>query len=257
MKYTFFLLCAVVCLINTSANAQQNTVGAGGLATGTGGSVSYSIGQLDYVTASGSGGSASQGMQQVYKVTFNLKAYLQGYYSGSGVMKPVLANQGQVNGSTDADTVTIELHLPNPPYTIAHSYTGILKTNGTITCSFLNANEGLQYFVVIRHRNSVETWSLNPITLTSNATYDFTTAASKAYGDNQVQVESGIWAIYSGDINQDENVDLLDASILENDINQFQFGYFVTDLNGDGNVDLLDVPEMELNINAFVFSNHP
>ena len=87
--------------------------------------------------------------------------------------------------------------------------------------------------------------------------YDFSSAASQAYGDNQVEVAQGLWALYSGDINLDENIDLGDFTMLENDINSFQFGYFATDINGDGNVDLGDVPIVETNINSFIFSDHP
>lgn len=57
--------------------------------------------------------------------------------------------------------------------------------------------------------------------------------------------------------NQDENADLLDQSILESDIANFNFGYFATDLNGDGNVDLLDSPILDVNVNNFIYSNHP
>jgi len=63
--------------------------------------------------------------------------------------------------------------------------------------------------------------------------------------------------LYSGDLNQDENIDLLDLGDIETDINNFQFGYFATDINGDGNVDLLDGPIVENNINGFIFSSHP
>ena len=75
--------------------------------------------------------------------------------------------------------------------------------------------------------------------------------------NNQSEVSPGVWAFYTGDINQDENADLFDLSILETDITNFQSGYFATDLNGDGNVDLLDNPVLEENINDFIFSNHP
>ena len=70
-------------------------------------------------------------------------------------------------------------------------------------------------------------------------------------------METGIWAFYSGELNFDENIDLLDQSLLEVDINNFASGYLATDLNGDGNVDLLDSPVIETNINGFIFSNHP
>jgi hypothetical protein len=46
-------------------------------------------------------------------------------------------------------------------------------------------------------------------------------------------------------------------SRLEVDINNFEIGYFVTDLNGDGNVDLLDAPLLEDNVNNFIYSIHP
>ena len=239
-----------------TTSAQQNTVASGGMATGSGGSVSYSIGQIDYITATGTGGTASQGVQQVYRLTINLKAYIQGYYVSGGLMESALANQGQINGNNDADTLTIELRDATAPYSLAHTYTGVLKTNGNITCNFPNASEGQQYYVVLKHRNALETWSANPITL-SNAVYDFTTAANKAYGENQVLVDANTFAMYSGDLNQDENIDLQDAGLLDIDIANFNFGYTATDLNGDGNVDLFDYPFMENNINTFIYAIYP
>ena len=87
--------------------------------------------------------------------------------------------------------------------------------------------------------------------------YNFSTAATQAYGDNQHEVSTGVWAFYTGDIVIDENVDLLDLGFLETDISNFAYGYATTDLNGDGNVDLLDSPILEDNISNFVFSAHP
>ncbi len=51
-----------------SLNAQKGTVAAGGNATGSGGSVSFSIGQVDYITATGTGGRITQGIQQPYEI---------------------------------------------------------------------------------------------------------------------------------------------------------------------------------------------
>jgi hypothetical protein len=87
--------------------------------------------------------------------------------------------------------------------------------------------------------------------------YNFSTAASQAYGDNQVEVSTGVWALFSGDIVIDENIDLLDLGFLETDISIFAYGYISTDVNGDGNVDLLDSPTLEANISNFIFSYHP
>ncbi|KAA3622056.1 MAG: T9SS C-terminal target domain-containing protein [Flavobacterium sp.] len=62
------LIICVIWLSGITVFGQQNTVTTGGDASSTDGSVSYSIGQLDYVEASGTGGSASQGVQQPIEV---------------------------------------------------------------------------------------------------------------------------------------------------------------------------------------------
>jgi hypothetical protein len=48
--------------------AQQSVVASGGNASGIGGSVSYSAGQVVYTTALGSGGSTAQGVQQPFEI---------------------------------------------------------------------------------------------------------------------------------------------------------------------------------------------
>jgi hypothetical protein len=52
-----------------TAQAQQATVAAGGTASGNGGTVSYSIGQVVYTTSTGTNGSVAQGVQQAYEIT--------------------------------------------------------------------------------------------------------------------------------------------------------------------------------------------
>jgi spore coat protein U-like protein len=63
---TFLLFIAMLAF--SGLNAQHGTVAAGGNATGQNGSVSYSIGQLDYVTVTGSTGTVTQGIQQPYEI---------------------------------------------------------------------------------------------------------------------------------------------------------------------------------------------
>jgi hypothetical protein len=48
--------------------AQKGPVSSGGQATGSGGTVSYSIGQVDYLSQSGSNGALTQGIQQPYEI---------------------------------------------------------------------------------------------------------------------------------------------------------------------------------------------
>lgn len=100
-------------------------------------------------------------------------------------------------------------------------------------------------YIIINYKNAVETWSpqtnlfnyLNP-----SISYDFTNSASQAYGSNQIQVSSNpsIFAVYSGDVNQDGVIDILDAGMIDDDAFNYATGNLVTDLNGDMFVDVLD-----------------
>ncbi len=67
MKKTieFVLIIIFSCAIS---HAQQAVSTAGGQATGAGGTVSYTIGQLDYITVTGSAGLAMEGVQVPYEV---------------------------------------------------------------------------------------------------------------------------------------------------------------------------------------------
>lgn len=49
--------------------AQVAEVSAGGNATGSGGSVSYTMGQIAYSTITGAGGSVAQGVQQPFEIS--------------------------------------------------------------------------------------------------------------------------------------------------------------------------------------------
>ena len=50
-------------------HAQESPAATGGDATGTGGTASYSVGQVVYTTNTGSNGSVAQGVQQPYKIS--------------------------------------------------------------------------------------------------------------------------------------------------------------------------------------------
>ncbi len=189
--------------------------------------------------------------------SIHLKLFLEGYYAGNSSMTAVLMNQGIGSNALVTDSIDVELRDENPPYGIIASTRAELRTDGSAKCDFPFSFIG-SYYLAVKHRNTIETWSAYPL-FRGNCPllYDFSLSPAQAYGNNMKEVENGVWAFYTGDINQDENIDLLDLSILENDINLFQYGYYATDLNGDGNTDLLDSPLVEANINEFVFAVHP
>ena len=72
-----------------------------------------------------------------------------------------------------------------------------------------------------------------------------------------MQLENGVWALYSGDINLDGNVDNSDYGLWESDANSFANGNYSTDLNGDGNVDNSDYAIWEGNANEFIYAIIP
>ena len=187
----------------------------------------------------------------------NLKLNIQGYYdTATHAMRPVMANQGSGSSTTDVDDVTVELR-DSTTNALVVSTTARLKTDGTATATFGTAPSG-SFYIAVKHRNTLETWSSAPQAVGSTPlTYDFTTAANKAYGDNMIQLESGVYGFYSGDLNQDEAVDIFDFPLLLNDNDNFSSGYLSTDLNGDGAVDIFDFPLLLNNNDNFIYSSHP
>ena len=188
----------------------------------------------------------------------NLKFNIEGYYSAATQsMVPAKFNQSVVGATnTDVDDVTVELRTVANG-TLVDTAIAALKTDGTAVATFATGAAG-SFYVVVKYKNAVETWSALPQTIgLTPLTYNFTNAANKAFGANMVQVSPGVFAIYSGDINQDTNIDNLDYSVWEEDVNNFMSGYYPTDLNGDGNVDNLDYSIWETNSNNFIYSVNP
>jgi hypothetical protein len=68
MKTKRLLLLLLFGFFIQNALAQKSVVASGGNATGTGGKVSYSIGQVAYTTATGTGGKVTQGVQQPFEI---------------------------------------------------------------------------------------------------------------------------------------------------------------------------------------------
>ncbi|HNB81973.1 MAG TPA: hypothetical protein PLP14_07740, partial [Chitinophagaceae bacterium] len=192
-------------------------------------------------------------------LTLNLKFYIQGYYTSNGYMQNVLYNEGVSSEplSVNCDYVIVELHSAQAPYAMIKTTIATLKTNGTLQCNFPGSVTNTPFYIVVHHRNTLTTWSHAPVMMTSGVFYNFSDQASKAYGDNQLEMEPGIFAFFNGDLNQEENIDLLDATILEADVFDFVSGYYDSDLNGDGNTDLLDVPILDMNMFNFVYAQHP
>jgi len=193
--------------------------------------------------------------------TLNLKLYIEAYYIGSGQMEPVLYNEGVCNTCfTQVDTIVVELHDSLNPSAVVASIQAILMVDGTVTCAFSNAVVSNRYYIAVRHRNTIQTWSAAPILMNNTTSYDFSTAPSQAYGNNMILVDTtggNKFAFYNGDINQDGNIDQIDYAPMDYDINNGFGGYYAADLNGDGGVTLLDFAILDANICPGIYTHHP
>ncbi|MDQ3018975.1 MAG: SBBP repeat-containing protein [Bacteroidota bacterium] len=152
------------------------------------------------------------------------------------------------------DTVETYLRSNTIPYSIVDSAKALIdSTSFTGNFFFDNAPSGT-YYIVLKHRNSIETWSKSGgenLTIGTTINYNFTTANSQAFGNNMI-LKGTKYCIYSGDVNQGGTVDLSDLSLIDNDLYNFVSGYFATDLSGDNFVDLNDATIADNNAFNFV-----
>jgi len=189
--------------------------------------------------------------------TLNVTAFLQGLYLGGGIMTAAPFNADGVSSATLADTITIELHDTTSSHNLIATSKSTVSTTGNVSCNFSGTLLGNAYYVVIKHRNSIATWSANPIVLTESNNYNFSNAANKAYGSNMANDGNGVFLIFTGDINQDGSVDFSDYPDLDISSNIGDLGYFDTDLNGDASVDFSDYPTLDINSSLGVLTLKP
>ncbi len=196
------------------------------------------IGNTQYfwrVRATNSGGSSAYtgawAFTTLQTLNSNLKVYLEGFYNGTTQVQ---------------DTIKIFLAASTSPNAFVDTSRVYMSSTGQGVCSFQRAPNG-NYYIVVRHRNHLETWSAlpQPFSTGNTVNYDFTTGSNKAYGNNMKLVGSA-WVFFGGDINQDGNIDAGDYTAFV-----AQFGkddYVSADLNGDTYADGYDLPILFGNI---------
>ena len=109
----------------------------------------------------------------VQPVTLTLHLLLQAFITSNTAMRANLYNLNNSINSNDVDTVSVKIYQPfnlSVPYSSTRS---ILKTNGTLQAVFpVNIPNG-PYYISVRHRNSLETWSKTPVSIAGNTEFDF------------------------------------------------------------------------------------
>ncbi len=158
--------------------------------------------------------------------TLNLTALIEGFFDGTTMVN---------------DTINVELRNSSSPYSLIESKKIFLNGAGIGSATFSSAAEGVSFYIVLKHRNSITTWSSTPQAFSAGSlNYDFTTAQNKAYGNNLV-LRGSKWCIFSGDVNQDGIVDSTDLMLISDDAYNFTSGYVNSDITGDNFVDLNDM----------------
>lgn len=198
----------------------------------------------------------------------NFTVYLEGPYVGSGVMQ-----DGQTKPLTspyDGETITA-LPLPSDQIidwvqiqlretatgTTVKQANAFLLTDGSIVDVDGNYSlpfyytTGEEYYIVIHHRNHLDimtaaAWEFSDSPITDSV-IDLSVAGS-VYGDGFNEVETDIYAMYSGDGNNSNLVNSADALTILNNLNLTT--YNDGDLNLSGLTNSADALEVLNNINT-------
>ena len=222
----------------------QGPIGGGGSWVDIGGTgTSNGIGSItstvnftslsNFVLANATGGGNSLQSSK----NLSLTGLIEGFYNGSAMIP---------------DSVNVELRNTASPFTLVESSKTLLNTSGQGNVTFYSAQDAINYYLVVKHRNALETWSASGQQFTGGLlTYDFTTSQSQAYGNNMVQ-KAIKWCFYSGDVNHDGVIDISDVGSVDIDNLNFMTGYTDTDINGDNLVDLSDLSIVDTNNLNFI-----
>ena len=141
---TFLLLLPIIMV------GQQTIDTSGQNATGTGGSVSYSVGQIVYTTNSGTNGSVAQGVQQPYEISVVL-----------GIEHPEINLQMTVSPNPTTNSVTLKVAnyefetLSYQFYDITGKQFLIGQTSTNETQILLGDLPSSTYFLKITNQNTI------------------------------------------------------------------------------------------------------
>lgn len=247
---------------------------SGGYFSAGGKSLSWTMGETFTSTLTAGNVQLTQGFQQPYVELslLNLKAFIEGYYEAAvangqpsgqmndnGGLGGLLYKTGNSPTFNAVDTVTISAMNAASPYALVGSKKGIIDINGNVSVKFgPEVLPGQSYYIKINHRNTIETWSGSPVLFTSLTSYDFSTAANKAFGNNMVLTSDGLnYAFFSGDISdantaavgqQDGVIESQDYGDIENAVYVTLLGYVTEDITGDAVVESADYGLMENNV---------
>jgi hypothetical protein len=196
--------------------------------------------------------------------TLSVKIMIEGAYMSAGTMSTLLADSGLIPQDSpfasaprnaDAppanavDWISLTLRgLPSGSDLYSRSY--FLRSDGylvepdgtTVDLQLSGISDGSYYLILIT-RNHLSVMSASTVLLEkgSSASFDFTTSVDQFYGSNGTkELESGVWGMAAGDINQDKTLDINDFNAWQSNAQAGQAGYQIPDLNLDTHLTTLD-----------------
>lgn len=226
----------------------------------------YSSGPYTYVTTAASGCDSLAILDLTVSncnTDLRVKLFLEGYYEAPGMNKPVLYDLGMTTRPDYSDSIELDLWSPAALSRDTPDFrkSVMLMSDGTAYAIYPGVTQGRYYYLAVKHRSSLETWSKSPLLFGLHNEYDFTDSLNAAYGNGlnppMESMGGGKYALFSGDVNQDGRINQDDYGIMENDVLSILFGYYVTDLNGDGEVESYDYSLLENNIIRNIIKARP
>jgi hypothetical protein len=150
-KNTVTIIAFCIFGFGTAIRAQNAIPASGGNASGTGGSVSYSVGQVVYTTNTGTNGSAAQGIQQPFEISV-----ITGIEEASGISLEIVVYP---NPATDFIRLKIENYeVENLSYQIYDINGSLLlsnKVDGNETSIVMSNLVSATYFLKLTYKNKV------------------------------------------------------------------------------------------------------
>jgi hypothetical protein len=220
-------------------------------------------------------------------MNLHLKLFLEGFYSGIGLMQSADGPDGSKVGllnsliikehnqevysadPADVDFVSVTFFKGDPDVELGHQVgypqTGIVKVDGSLNIdNILEIPDGA-YFLRINHRNTLETWSSEAVEMAKGQTteFDFSVKEERAFGNNMIDVATSlgestpVYAFFSGDISdassgitgtQDGIVESQDLADMDNAVYITKIGYIAEDITGDGIAESADEAIMDNNV---------
>lgn len=137
-------------------SAQKTVSTAGGDASNGGASISYTVGQIDYVTNSSSAGSVAQGIQQPWEISIV-----------TGIEQEAIALNYQVYPNPTSDRLVLEIDSPDLSFLSYQLYgvNGSLLQSGQVdshrtVLSVENLAVGSYFLKVLRDQTPVKTFKV-------------------------------------------------------------------------------------------------